>query len=166
MIKKPLRILPLALILVFITSAVPAYRVAGSDSVKPQRQSDTAEKVLIEQFMAEHDLDHAFVGVAVQDLKSGKYLLSYNADRYFTPASNQKLITTWAALKELGPDFNYETECYVEAGSDLDSDDIDSDLLVKGHGSPSFRPSELADRLSSKFNGNEKRFKGNLIIDV
>lgn len=166
MTKKILLIAPLALVLVLVNSLALTHRVAGSDSVKTEEQSDTAGEILIEHFIAEHDLDHAFVGVAVRDLESGKYLLSHNADRYFTPASNQKLLTTWAALKELGPDYNYETGFYVEAGSELDGAEIDSDLLVKGQGSPSFRPSELADRLSSEFGSSEKRFQGDLVIDV
>lgn len=165
MIKKTLQISSLVLVLVLVISVIPTYRVVGSDSVEPKGRR-TAEEVLVEQFIAEHDLDHAFVGVAVKNLETGKHLISYNQDKYFTPASNQKLLTTWAALKKLGSDFHYETECYVEAGSDLDSAHVDTDLLVKGYGSPGFRPSKLADKLSSKVDGNDKRFTGDLIIDL
>ncbi|MFW6190484.1 MAG: D-alanyl-D-alanine carboxypeptidase, partial [Candidatus Bipolaricaulota bacterium] len=139
MIKRTLRVSLFALILILVTIFPPVFRATASNPRRSQGQGGTVEEVPIEQLIAEHNLDHAFVGVAVQDLKSGKYLLSYNADRYFIPASNQKLFTTWAALKGLGPDFNYETDCYVEAGTDLGSDDIGSDLLIKGHGSPSFQ---------------------------
>jgi D-alanyl-D-alanine carboxypeptidase/D-alanyl-D-alanine-endopeptidase (penicillin-binding protein 4) len=41
--------------------------------------------------------------------KSGATIYGYNAKKSLLPASNMKLITTAAALKYLGPDFEYKT---------------------------------------------------------
>jgi D-alanyl-D-alanine carboxypeptidase/D-alanyl-D-alanine-endopeptidase (penicillin-binding protein 4) len=51
----------------------------------------------------------AFWGVRVDDLETGRTLVSINADRFFVPASNTKLFTTALGLVRLGPDYRYET---------------------------------------------------------
>lgn len=44
--------------------------------------------------------EHA--GLAVYDTQKEKFIVSYQADRYFTPASNTKILTLFAALQVLG----------------------------------------------------------------
>ncbi|MBK8205486.1 MAG: D-alanyl-D-alanine carboxypeptidase/D-alanyl-D-alanine-endopeptidase [Planctomycetes bacterium] len=48
-------------------------------------------------------------GCVVLDLDSGDTLYSHNADKPLSPASNMKLVTTAAALKLLGGDFEFRT---------------------------------------------------------
>lgn len=50
---------------------------------------------------AEFDL-HDHSGFALYDLGSQKFLIEHQSDRYFTPASNTKIVTLYAALKILG----------------------------------------------------------------
>lgn len=47
-------------------------------------------------------LQNAQAGVAIYDPSENKYLYSYKADQYFTPASNMKLFSCYAAMKYLG----------------------------------------------------------------
>jgi serine-type D-Ala-D-Ala carboxypeptidase/endopeptidase (penicillin-binding protein 4) len=42
-----------------------------------------------------------FIGLVIQDAESGENLYSRNAEKYFTPASNIKLLTLYSALKML-----------------------------------------------------------------
>lgn len=43
----------------------------------------------------------AHVGISVYDLQDNKYLYNYQAEKYYVPASNTKLFTCYAALKNL-----------------------------------------------------------------
>jgi D-alanyl-D-alanine carboxypeptidase/D-alanyl-D-alanine-endopeptidase (penicillin-binding protein 4) len=66
-------------------------------------------------------------GFALYDPVSKKALVDYHSDRYFTPASNTKIFTFYAALKLLGdtlPSLKYELR--------------NDSLLVWGMGDPSF----------------------------
>ena len=59
----------------------------------------------------------AFIGILVVDEK-GRKLVSLNADRQFTPASNTKLFSTALALERLGPGKVFETRV-EQRGTDL-----------------------------------------------
>jgi D-alanyl-D-alanine carboxypeptidase/D-alanyl-D-alanine-endopeptidase (penicillin-binding protein 4) len=64
--------------------------------------------------------------IQVVEPESGTTIYSYNAKKPLIPASNMKLITTAAALKYLGPTFEYRTRVALS----------DSTLVVIGSGDP------------------------------
>ncbi len=85
--------------------------------------------------------------VYILDLADKRELASLNADREMIPASNMKLITTAAALDELGPDFKFRTRLRLIERSDWEGHAASSDtngpppealLLIKGDGDPTF----------------------------
>ena len=74
------------------------------------------------------EFNNSFTGLAVYDPQKSEYLLDYNADRYFTPASNTKLFTFFTGLSVLGdslPGLRYK---YVGKDS----------LIIWGTGDPTF----------------------------
>ncbi|WP_445300127.1 D-alanyl-D-alanine carboxypeptidase/D-alanyl-D-alanine endopeptidase [Microcoleus sp. D3_18_C4] len=73
-------------------------------------------------------------GILIQPLSSTTTLYSRDAQKYFIPASNAKLLTTAAALQKLGADFRIKTSVYSgENGS----------LYVAGRGDPSIAEPQL-----------------------
>lgn len=71
---------------------------------------------------------HAFVGIHVVELASGKTLYRRHDDRLFVPASNMKLFTTALALLRLGPEYRFLTQVVL---------DPSGDLVLAGSGDPS-----------------------------
>ncbi len=74
------------------------------------------------------EFNHNFNGFVVLNPQTGKYLIEYNADRYFTPASNTKLFTFFTGLSVLGdslPGIRYKF-----TGKDS--------LIIWGTGDPTF----------------------------
>jgi D-alanyl-D-alanine carboxypeptidase/D-alanyl-D-alanine-endopeptidase (penicillin-binding protein 4) len=72
-------------------------------------------------------------GILVERLGSREVLYAREAEQYFIPASNVKLLTTAAALTQLGADFRIRTSVYQTAGT----------LRVVGRGDPSFTDAQL-----------------------
>lgn len=60
--------------------------------------SENAENDLIDY----GPLKSAQVGICIQDFNSGKYIYEYQDDKYFTPASNTKIVTLYTGLSLLG----------------------------------------------------------------
>jgi D-alanyl-D-alanine carboxypeptidase/D-alanyl-D-alanine-endopeptidase (penicillin-binding protein 4) len=80
-------------------------------SCASQKQATVAK--LQQQLIHDSALTNAFVGIAVFDTESGKFLHQYNSNKYFVPASNTKLPTLYAGLKYLGtqlPGLQYKEE--------------------------------------------------------
>ncbi len=73
-------------------------------------------------------------GVLIQNLGSNQSLYSRDAQNYFTPASNTKLLTTAAALQQLGANYRFRTSVYSNG---------DGVLRVVGRGDPSLSDVQL-----------------------
>lgn len=116
-------------------------------------------------------LQRTFWGVEVYDATADRMLFSENAHKHFIPASNEKLLTTTAAMARLGPDFRYRT-AVMALGPSADGARARA-LLVRGRGDPTlskrFHPEELAalDSIAdSLYVAGLRRVRGPLIIDV
>ena len=69
-----------------------------------------------------------FSGLMIEDMASGEILLKREADKHFTPASNVKLVTLYAALKVLGDSLNVWRVA-----------ENDGQLIIQGTGNPMWR---------------------------
>lgn len=87
----------------------------------------------IDAILNGYTLDGANVGVLIEDANPDtRVLYARRAQEKFVPASNVKLLTTAAALHNLGPDFSIRTSVYGTPNSP------EQDLFVVGRGDPTF----------------------------
>jgi D-alanyl-D-alanine carboxypeptidase/D-alanyl-D-alanine-endopeptidase (penicillin-binding protein 4) len=110
----------------------PAVKVAtpAADSGAVERlRSDLARIVSDPAFAS------AQWGVEVISLDRGDVLFEHNSTRLYMPASNNKLVTTSAALVRLGPSFHYETR--ISADGDVVDGVLKGNLVIAGTGDPS-----------------------------
>ena len=77
--------------------------------------------------------EHGFSGLAVYDPEAKKMLLEYNSEKYFTPASNIKLLTYFAGQKLLSDS--------IQGLKYLTTNDS---LIFSGTGDPSFLNSDFS----------------------
>ncbi len=82
----------------------------------------------VEGVVRSADLGAATIAVHVRDLADGLSVAEVNAERPMVPASNQKLITTAAALMLFDEDFAFRTQLRYDDGR----------LIVVGDGDPAF----------------------------
>ncbi len=74
------------------------------------------------------------VSIVVQEAGALAPLFTFDADRSMSAASVMKLVTTFAALDLLGPDYRWKTEAYL--GGPLRNGKLEGDLILKGYGDP------------------------------
>ena len=74
-------------------------------------------------------------GILIQTLSTSQTLYSRETQQYFIPASTTKLLTTAAALRQLGADYRIRTSVYGKDGI----------LRVVGRGDPSLTDVQLKD---------------------
>src|SRR6478672_4838970 len=77
----------------------------------------------------------------VVELESGRVVFARNADVSLSPASNEKLAVTYAALVELGPSYRWPTEVLGE-GRRVGST-WQGRLILKGFGDPTLTTPDL-----------------------
>ena len=63
------------------------------------------------------------------------------------PASNMKIITGAAALAELGRDYRFKTEFYVNG--EVSEGVLNGDLYIKGYGDPMIKEATLKQTLKA-----------------
>jgi D-alanyl-D-alanine carboxypeptidase/D-alanyl-D-alanine-endopeptidase (penicillin-binding protein 4) len=74
------------------------------------------------------------VAIVVQEAGKPRPLFAHDAGRPLNPASVMKLVTTFAALELLGPDYRWKTEAYLDGP--LDNGVLHGNLVLKGRGDP------------------------------
>jgi len=116
-------------------AAAPAKKgSSGGRGAKPR--ADVARfRARVDAALEEAHAQKALWGVLVTDRDSGEILYELNADRFFTPASNAKIITTSLALATLGPTYQFRTT--LESSGKFGEDGrLLGDLVFVGRGDP------------------------------
>jgi serine-type D-Ala-D-Ala carboxypeptidase/endopeptidase (penicillin-binding protein 4) len=75
---------------------------------------------------------HAFWGLYVKDLQTGKELFNLNADKLFSPASTTKLFSIAALLNAFGDDYRFKTPLY--ATGPIENGILQGNLVLVGQG--------------------------------
>lgn len=132
-------------------------------SLQPLWAQTNALPESVSEVLARYKLPPASLSVFVQKVGATDPLLLYNEQVPRNPASAIKLLTTWVALEELGPAYQWRTEVYVDGP--VKDGVLDGDLLLKGYGDP-YLLSERLWLLQRELRGKGVRhIDGDLVID-
>jgi D-alanyl-D-alanine carboxypeptidase/D-alanyl-D-alanine-endopeptidase (penicillin-binding protein 4) len=103
------------------------------------------------------------LGVLVRSLTSDKKILEHNSDKLFIPASNQKVMTSVAALSLLGSDYRFRTEFY--SGGGISDGVLYGTLYIKGYGDPTITTAHLISIAHELKKLGVKEVKGGITVD-
>ena len=95
------------------------------------------------------------VGVVVQEIGAAAPSLAINANLPMNPASTMKVLTTYAALDQLGPAYRWRTEAY------LDGDD----LVLRGTGDPKLNFESFWMLLRNLRGRGLREIRGDIVLD-
>ncbi len=125
------------LLLTIQLAAACAGRVPARVNV-PSPVGLAALRSSLERVFSDQNFVSAQWGVEIISLDRGDVLYERNSTRLYMPASNNKLLTTTAALIRLGPDYRYTTR--VQTDGTISEGLLRGNLIVVGSGDPSNAP--------------------------
>ena len=106
----------------------------------------------VESLLDAAPVDKGEWGLLVVDAETGATLYEKNANDYFLPASNMKLLTTALALDTLGPEYKFRTT--VETNGTLGPDGkLSGDLILVGRGDPNLSNRKFPYETKEEFEG-------------
>ncbi len=103
-------------------------------------------------------------GILIVDGISGETLYEKNADSYFVPASNMKLLTTALALDTLGSEYRFRTT--IESAGILEEGVLKGDLILVGRGDPNLSNRKFPFDTKEEFDGPPERVLSELADQV
>lgn len=110
-----------------------------------------------------HKLPRDSYAFVVQESGTDTPLLAVNEEKAFNPASAIKVVTTLAALEELGPAYSWPTEVYVQGN--IVAGVLHGDLLLKGYGDPYLVTENFWKLLQEIRRQGINHITGDLVID-
>jgi len=149
------------MLLSLFLAAPPTAADAGAAPTRPAARGD---KRLVGQFaeiLRDPVVKDAKVGILVGRADEGPWLYSLGANTRLHPASNTKLVTTAAALVELGPTFRYRTDL---AATEY-ADGVAKTLYLVGRGDPRFVTESLWALVEDARAAGLRKVKGDLVVD-
>ena len=90
-------------------------------------------------------------------------LLAHLTSQPLNPASNMKLLTSYAALALLGPDYRWQTNVYYDG--ELKGDTLIGNLYIKGVGDPNITLADFNALLSRVYQSGLHTITGDIVID-
>jgi D-alanyl-D-alanine carboxypeptidase/D-alanyl-D-alanine-endopeptidase (penicillin-binding protein 4) len=119
-------------------------------------------KSRIDEILGLPSLASATVSVAVVEVDTGRMLYGHNDGALLNPASNVKLVTTAAALAELGPEYRFKT---VLMGEGVKGGVVEGNLYLRGFGDPALVGEDLWKMASDVAARGIKKIAGDVVVD-
>ncbi len=106
---------------------------------------------------------HTLPSIIVMSADSSDTLFTHFPDLLLRPASNQKLITSAAALHLLGPAYNFRTVLYRKGM--IREGVLEGDLVIKGSGDPLLTLAHLESMADVLLDFGIRSVSGSVIVD-
>ena len=104
------------------------------------------------------------VSVVIERIGNPTPVVALNAAKPMLPASTMKLVTTYAGLAMLGPDYRWRTRAYADGTVDANGV-LHGDLYIQGTGDPKLVPEELVDLVDNIRKSGITGIDGALVLD-
>jgi len=132
-----------------------------------QQQAGNALRALppsVTTALARAHVPMSSLSVIVEKAAEASPLVAVNGDSPMTPASTMKLVTTYAGLAMLGPDYRWPTRAWADGNVDEDGA-LHGTLYIQGTGDPKLVPEELTDLVQKIQAAGITRLDGPLVLD-
>lgn len=129
----------------------------------PIAPAAAAPQARLAELIRAHAPAQSHVGVSVVSLATGEAVFAHEADKLFTPASLQKLVTASAALSVLGSTRRFATRLMAEGV--VEGGTLRGHLYLKGEGDPVLEAADLEAMAASLRAQGVKAIAGDVVAD-
>lgn len=168
-INKTLRFLTLPILVsLFLTnSAFSVDPVGSKKAVITKKDSLESLKSLAQELdiiLSDSRLAGSKVSACVYSLDRDEIIYEKNSNTPLTPASNEKIVTSYSAFKLLGTDYFLETLVFSD-DPDITDSIVNGSLYVKSYGDALFTLSDMDDLVTNLQKLGIKRVTGGVFAD-
>ncbi len=117
----------------------------------------------VTKLLTKYKIPDKNISVYIRDINAKTALIEHNADKLRIPASTMKLLTTYAGLKELGPNYSWRTEVWLRG--ELKDGVLKGDLIIKGFGDPFLVVENFWKLVKNLRNKGLRVIEGDIIVD-
>ena len=117
----------------------------------------------VSQALVQAGIPESAIGVIVQEVGAEQPVLAVGETRALNPASTMKLLTTFVALDQLGPAYQWSTEAFASAP--LRGDILAGDLILRGTGDPGLTLENFWLMLRNLRTRGLREIRGDLVLD-
>ena len=135
----------------------------GTASAGTATASDTALVATLDQVLANSRLAGSTTALQVRDATSGAVVYSRNAEQRVVPGSNEKLMTSAAALEILGPGYKFHT--YARYSGTKSGATVTGNLYLSGQGDPTLTYAQFDSIAAAVARAGITKVTGTLVAD-
>ncbi len=117
-----------------------------------------------DSFCSSEPFKRAHIGAYIINSKTGEEILKKNEDRFFIPASLQKIALSAVASYILGDNYQFKTHLLYQG--EIKDHELFGNLYIQGGGDPSFSQENLAEWKKLLERGGIYSVRGKVYLDV
>ncbi|TME33847.1 MAG: D-alanyl-D-alanine carboxypeptidase/D-alanyl-D-alanine-endopeptidase [Chloroflexi bacterium] len=152
----------------FVTAALMVVVVLLATSIsqaaaQPRSASVDELAAQLDTLLTDPALEGVTVGVVVRSAESGEVLYDRGGDKHLPAASSQKLLTSAAALADLGPDYRFRTTVLVS--SPPSGGVVAGDIYLRGTGDPTLVQDRFDELAAAVASHGVREVRGSVVAD-
>lgn len=132
-------------------------------AVAAQAASPDPVAITMRRSLKALDIPEGSASLIVRELDSGQTLVSLNADTPRNPASVMKIVTSFAALDQLGAGYRWRTEAFVNKKPD--GIGRVQDVYLRGQGNPLWVADDFLAFVRGIYTRGVRDIQGDLVLD-
>ena len=149
-----------------VAAAGTAFALAGQGAASAgttTTASDAALVATLDQVFANSRLAGSTTAMQVRDAATGAVIYSHNADQRVIPASNEKLMTSAAAMEVLGTGYRFHT--VARYSGNRSGTTVAGSVYLHGQGDPTMTFAQFDALATAVAKSGIKKFTGSLVAD-
>jgi D-alanyl-D-alanine carboxypeptidase/D-alanyl-D-alanine-endopeptidase (penicillin-binding protein 4) len=146
-----------------VAAAGTAFALSAVNAASAGTTSDAALVATLDQVFADPRLAGSTTGMLVRDGATGAVIYTHNADQRVIPASNEKLMTSAAALEVLGPGYRFHT--VARYSGKRSGSTVTGNLYLHGQGDPTMTYAQFDALAAAVAKAGVKKVTGALVAD-